>query len=92
MKTLKDAPIESVLKRLVKEMNVVNHEIRSNKIKFKKLVEEQTTLKRERVVLQGLINQLQPSCLGSGPNFTHRDCQFCPNQTKCHDIYKGQKK
>jgi len=56
---VKKRVIERIVDLLQTEYNKINYEIFENKYKFKNLEHEQTVLKRERVKLQKMINELK---------------------------------
>ncbi len=59
MTAIKKAAYDAVLHKLQNEMASLNGKIGRNKYEFKKLVDEQTRLKRERAVLWELTRSLR---------------------------------
>ena len=55
----KEEVINNIIRRLEDDLIKCNSTIRLNKYEFKKLAEKQALLKRERVILTDLINQLK---------------------------------
>jgi len=47
--------IDAVIEKLEREKQQINYELNKNKREFRKLIDEQTSLKRQKVVLQGFI-------------------------------------
>ena len=56
---VKKRVIERIVDLLQSEYARIYFELRSNKVKFKSLEQEQTILKRERAKIQQLINSLK---------------------------------
>lgn len=61
MPNIKKVAIDAVIKRLQDEKEKINWSIQNNKCEFKRLTEKQTSLKRQRVILQELIRGLTPN-------------------------------
>jgi hypothetical protein len=58
MPNLKKAAVDAVIEKLELEKQDINYKLRKNKGQFKELIDEQTCLKRQLVVLQDLIRGL----------------------------------
>jgi vacuolar-type H+-ATPase subunit E/Vma4 len=55
----REEAIEPVIKKLQDELTKITNDARNNKKELQSLIEEQTSLKRQKVVLTDLINGLK---------------------------------